>query len=168
MTVSFLRTKVTTVGVLDDGNLETVWRLMDDLTDAEVRLEVKLPDLEIVAAEAAVRRHCHPGYAAAAETIGKVKGVRIGPGLRKIVSGLLAAEAGADELTEGVLEACNAVILHFTLPHIRAGETMTEEEVRAANRRLLESNPRMLGSCVAWQPGSPLIRALGVGDGGGS
>ena len=82
--------------------------------------------------------------------------------VRSLVSGV------ADELVEGVLESCNAVILHFTLPHIRAGEGLSPEELREANKTMLEMNPRMLGSCVAWQPGSPLLEALGVEAGGES
>jgi len=166
VTVEFLRTKTATVEAVDGDRLEAVWRLSDDLTDAEVRLEVALPDLEITAAEATVRRFTHPGYAGAADAVVRVQGVRIGPGLRKIVTGLVAPEPGADELVEGVLEACNAVILHFTLPHIRALEGMSEEEALAANRALVELNPRMLGSCAVWQPGSPLLEALGRGGGG--
>lgn len=162
MTVSFLRTKTTTVRPLDGGALEVEWIVKDDLLDAEVRLKVRPPDLEIVEASASVARHAHPGYAAAVDSIQKVVGVRISSGLRKIVTGLMAAESGADELVEAVLEASGAVILHFTLPHIRAGEGMTPEELRNANRALLEHNPRMLGSCVAWQPGSPLLKELEV------
>jgi len=166
VTVEFLRTKTTTVQAVSAESLEAVWRFCDDLTDAEVRLQVALPDLEITAAEATVRRFTHPGYAGGADAVSRVRGVRIGPGLRKIVTGLVAPEPGADELVEGVLEACNAVILHFTLPHIRALEGMSEEEALAANRTLVEQNPRMLGSCAVWQPGSPLLEALGVEPGG--
>jgi hypothetical protein len=162
MTVPFLRTKTVTVRPLDAGALQVEWMVKDDLLDAEVQLKVQPPDLEIVEASATIPRHLHPGYANAAEAIERVVGVRIGPGLRKIVTGLMVAERGADELVEAVLEACNAVILHFTLPQIRAGEGMTRDELREANRRLLEYNPRMLGSCVAWQPGSPLLKELEV------
>jgi hypothetical protein len=168
VTVSFLRTKTATVEAVSGDELETVWRLADDLADLELRMRFKLPDLEITSSGATVHRHTHPGYASAADAVGKVKGVRIASGLRKIVTGLMGAEPGADELVEGVLESCNAVILHFTLPQIRFGETMTDEEKLAANRRLVEQNPRMLGSCVVWQPGSPLLEVLGVEKGGGS
>jgi len=168
MTVAFLRNKTVTVQPVGDGGVRVIWRLVDDLTDAELRVTVQPPDLAITAAEASVHRYSHPGYAEAADALSKVVGVRIGPGLRKIVTGLLPSVPGADELVEGVLESCNAVILHFTLPHIRAGEGMSPEELREANKMMLEMNPRMLGSCVAWQPGSPLLEALGVEAGGES
>jgi len=168
MTVSFLRSKTVTVETIADGELKVIWRLIDDLTDAELTMVVKPPDLAITAAEARFQRFTHPGYDGAADALPKVVGVRIGPGLRKIVAGLLPSAPGADELVEAVLESCNAVILHFTLPHIRAGEGLSPEELREANKRMLEMNPRMLGSCVAWQPGSPLLEALGVESGGGS
>jgi hypothetical protein len=168
MTVSFLRNKTVTVQGAADGALRVVWRLVDDLSEIEVELTVKPPDLSITAAEARINNHTHPGYAEVADALEKVVGVRIGPGLRKIVTGLLPSAPGADELVEAVLESCNAVILHFTLPHIRAGEKMSDEERREANIKMLEMNPRMLGSCVAWQPGSPLLEALGIETGGGS
>jgi hypothetical protein len=142
--------------------------MVEDLTEAEICLEVRPPDLEITEASATIPRYTHPSYASAADAIARVVGVRIGPGLRKIVTGLMSPAAGADELVEGVLESCNAVILRFTLPHIRAGERMTPDELREANRELLRVNPRMLGSCVAWQPGSPLLTELGVDAGGTS
>jgi hypothetical protein len=143
-----------------------LWRLVDDLTDVELDIGFQPPDLAITEAHARFHRYTHPGYAAIADALPKVEGVRIGPGLRKIVTGLLPSVPGADELVEGVLESCNAVILHFTLPHIRAGEGLSPEELREANRTMIEMNPRMLGSCVAWQPGSPLLEALGVETGG--
>lgn len=40
---------------------------MDDLPEVELRLTVKLPDLEIVGAEAAVGASVHPGYADVAD-----------------------------------------------------------------------------------------------------
>jgi hypothetical protein len=162
MTVSFLRNKTMTVESIAGGGLRVVWRLQDDLSDVELRLSVQPPDLAITEAEAHFHRYTHPGYAEANDALPKLVGVRIGPGLRKIVTGLLPADPGADELVEAVLESCNAVILHFTLPHIRAGESLSPEELREANRMMLETNPRMLGSCVAWQPGSPLLRELGI------
>jgi hypothetical protein len=166
VTVSFLRKKSVTVEPGEGGALRVVWRLDDDLTEAELRLVVQPPDLTITAIEASLPRYAHPGYAEVAKSISRVKGVRISSGLRKIVTGLLPAAPGGDELVQGVLEACNAVILHFTLPHIRAGERMTPEQALAANRLLLQTNPRMLGSCVAWQPGSPLVKALEAEAGG--
>ena len=88
--------------------------------------------------------------------------MRIGQGLRKIVHGLLDRPSGTSELAEAVLECCNAVILHYTLPQIRMSERLTDEQQVQARKNLLESNPRMLGSCIAWAPDSPLVKELNL------
>ena len=94
MTIRFLRNKVVEVEPLPDGSLAVSWRLTDDLLKAEVELTVRPPDLEIVAAEARLGRLPLQAWSSAPESIKKVEGVRVGPGLRKIVRGLLGGLFG--------------------------------------------------------------------------
>ena len=96
----------------------------------------------------------------AQELIQRAVGVRVGPGLRKIVRGLVGGSAGSPELTEGVLECANAVILHFTRPGIQAGEMLDGETLIAATRAMLTTNPRLIRSCVAFQDDSPIMQGL--------
>jgi hypothetical protein len=142
MTIRFLRNKVVEVEPLSDGDLAVSWRLTDDLLKAEVHLRVRPPDLEIVEAEA------------------RVEWVRVGPGLRKIVRGLLGGPDGCPVLVHAVLEASNAVILHFTRPGIQLGEKLEDEALIAATREMLKSNPRLIRSCIAFQDGSPIMQGL--------
>jgi hypothetical protein len=86
----------------------------------------------------------------------------VGPGLRKIVQGLIGGSSGCAELTEGVLECCNAVILHFTAPQIQANERGTEEERRNRHQEMLRFNPRLVRSCVAFADDSPLMQGLNL------
>jgi len=162
MVLSFLRNKVVDVEPQPDGSLSVSWRLTDNLLDAEVRLRVRLPDLEIVGAEAQWKRSPHKACAEAPDLIRKAVGVRVGPGLRKIVAGLMGGAAGCEELAEGVLECCNAVILHFTVPQLQAGEQGTEEERRERFHAMLRFNPRLVRSCVAFADDSPLMEGLGL------
>ena len=162
MTLDFTRNRVVEVEPTDDGGLSVHWRLKDSLLEAEIRMKVRVPDLEIVEAEARLGRYPYELCAAAPELVKKTLGVRVSQGLRKIVGGLVGGADGCSELTEGVLECCNAVILHYTLPQIRAGERLTEEQQLEARRALLQSNPRMAGSCIAFAPDSPLMKELGL------
>ena len=70
--------------------------------------------------------------------------------------------AGSPLSGRGAAQVCNAVILHYTVPQIRIGERLTEEQLLEARRALLESNPRMAGSCIAFAPDSPLMQELGL------
>ena len=160
MTLTFMRNKVVEVEPLSEGMLSVSWRLVDSLTEAEIRLKFQLPDLEIKEAEARLDRFPHLECVEAPKLIQKVIGVRVGPGLRKIVQGVMGGSAGCAELTEGVLECCNAVILHFTVPQIQANEKGTEEERRMRYQAMLRLNPRLVRSCVAFADDSPLMEGL--------
>jgi len=158
MTLSFTRNKVVGVEPLEDGSLSIIWRLVDSLTEAEIRLKVRPPDLEISEARAQLERFPHLECPRAADSIQKVVGVRVGPGLRKIVHGLMGGKGGCAELIEGVLECGNAVILHFTVPQIQANAQGSEEERRKRYQEMLRSNPRLVRSCIAFADDSPLLK----------
>ena len=160
MTLAFMRNKVMEVEPLSGGMLSVSWRLVDSLTEAEIRMKFQPPDLEIREAEARLERWPHPECSEAPKLIQKVIGVRVGPGLRKIVQGVMGGASGCAELAEGVLECCNAVILHFTVPQIQANEKGTEEERRMRYQEMLRTNPRLVRSCVAFADDSPLMEGL--------
>jgi hypothetical protein len=160
MTLAFIRNKVVEVEPISEGMLSVSWRLVDSLTEAEIRLKFQPPDLEIKEAEARLERFPHPECSEASKLIQKVVGVRVGPGLRKIVQGVMGGSSGCAELAEGVLECCNAVILHFTVPQVQANEKGTEEERRMRYQAMLRANPRLVRSCVAFADDSPLMQGV--------
>lgn len=160
MTIRFLRNKVVEVEPQADGAIRTFWRLTDDLMQAEVNLKVQPPDLEIVEAGAALGRLVPKAWQSASKMIKKIEGVRIGSGLRKIVQGLLGGETGCPVLVQAVLESSNAVILHFTRPVLQQGEGLDGDEEQAFLRNLIENNPRLVRSCVAFQDDSPIMKGL--------
>ncbi len=160
MTIRFLRNKVVEVEPLTDGRLAVSWRLTDDLLSAEVNLKVQPPDLEIVEAEAELTRIVPRAWSSAAELIKRIEGVRIGAGLRKIVQGLLGSSNGCPVLVQAVLESANAVILHFTRSVLQVGEDLEGEEKLADLRIMVQNNPRLIRSCVAFQDDSPIMRSL--------
>jgi hypothetical protein len=167
MTISFLRNKIVEVRHRGEDAIIVYWRLTDDLMDVEMNLTFLLPDLEIIEADARVRRSVFPQGADAGAAVAKVVGVRIGPGLRKIVRGLLGAGGNID-LIEGILECCNAVILDFTLPGVEAGEIYRdapEEKLIALAQEAVKANPRLARSCVAFADDSPIMKGLNLEGG---
>jgi len=160
MTIRFLRNKVVEVAPQPDGSLAVSWRLTDDLLKAEVNLMVQPPDLEITAAAAVLERLVPQAWSAAPELIKKIEGVRIGAGLRKIVTGLLDGAQGCPILAQAVLESSNAVILHFTRPGLQAGEQLDDVEKLGFLRDMIKNNPRLIRSCVAFQDDSPIMQGL--------
>lgn len=159
----FLRNKLVEVEPRPDGTLEVSWRLTDDLLKAEVRIAVQLPDMEILEADAKLDRFLPEGGESASELIKKIEGINIGGGLRKIVAGLLGGPDGCPFLIPAVLESANAVILHFTKPGLVMSEAFTdEEEKKAAFQFMLQSNPRLVRSCIAFQDDSPLMEGLNL------
>jgi hypothetical protein len=160
VTLSFMRNKVVEVEPLADGDLSVSWRLVDTLTASEIRTTFQIPDLEIIKAEARILRSPHPECFEASKQIQKIVEVRVGPGVRKIVRGLLGEKYGCEELAEGVLECCNAVILHFTVPQIQENEKGTEEERKKKFQAMLKFNPRLARSCIAFADDSPLMEGI--------
>ena len=162
MTLSFMRNKVVEVEPQTDGVLSITWRLVDSLTEADVFMKVRPPDLEITEAKARLVRSPHPECSPAPDSIQKVVGVRVGPGLRKIVQGLMGGSSGCAELIEGVLECANAAILHFTIPQIQINARGTWEERRKKYQDMLRFNPRLVRSCIAFADDSPLMQGLNL------
>lgn len=157
----FLRNKVVEVEPRPDGTLAVSWRLTDDLLKAEVRTIVQLPDMEILEAEAELERFLPKGGESASTLIKKIEGINIGGGLRKIVAGLLGGPDGCPFLVPAVLESANAVILHFTRPGLHLSEAITDpQQKKEAFQFMLQTNPRLVRSCIAFQDDSPLMEGL--------
>lgn len=166
MTIRFLRNKVVEVDPQKDGSLNVSWRLTDDLLKLEVRLKVQPPSLEIIEANALIDRLPSSSCENASELIESIEGVNVGPGLRKIVGGIFGGEGGCSILGDAVLESANAVILHFTRPHIEAGEKVEDPDQRLANtREMLKANPRLVRSCISFQDDSPIMQGLDLHGG---
>lgn len=160
MILSFMRTKVMDVSLGGESSLGVRWQVRDTWLEALLELEFGFPDLEILKVTGQIQRAPYQECHRAVELLPKILGVRVGPGLRKIVGGLLGGAAGCTELAEGVLEACNALIIHFTVPRLRATEEGQEDEKAERLREMLRLNPRLRGSCVAFSDGSPLMEGL--------
>ncbi|MEW5724794.1 MAG: hypothetical protein AB1896_16905 [Thermodesulfobacteriota bacterium] len=156
--LSFARNRCTTVHQSADRTLESVCRLQDTLTEAEVRLTVALPDLDITAASGRVHwsRRLKPGDVS--DLLVPLVGVRIGQGLLKIIKGLLGEKVDR-QISFMVEECCQAVILAFTR------ETLAQVDRETASsleffRDMVRNNIRLYGRCAAFAEGSRLVEGL--------
>ena len=167
MIVDFRANILTTVETLKPGLWRITTRSEDNLFSAEVALQVKAPALDISSAELKVKRDAIglvPDLSVAAS---QLVGVRVGPGMTKIVRALIGGEKGSDRVTELVLEAMEMLVNALTVPEVRkvvqsAGEpagfehdgpkvflndaVMGDEAIRS-----MAENPRLKDSCAAFR-----------------
>ncbi|MBW1945856.1 MAG: DUF2889 domain-containing protein [Deltaproteobacteria bacterium] len=157
--LSFSRNRHTNVEQVDDTTMRSCCRLQDTLTDAQVEITVKLPDLEIAAVEGKVHRS--PGKAdhEVVQSLKQVKGVRIGPGMKKIIKGLLGESRIEKQLGFMVLECCDGIILTFTKDVLKKAPGERLKEI-AFFEEMVRNNPRLYNSCAALAPGSPLVDGI--------
>lgn len=85
----FSRNRCTEVEQIDDQTIRSACHLQDTLIDAFVEIEVRLPDLEITGVKGEVRRSYQKECLNLSESLEKVVGVRVGPGVLEIIKGLI-------------------------------------------------------------------------------
>ncbi|MEJ2719218.1 MAG: hypothetical protein P8182_19140 [Deltaproteobacteria bacterium] len=133
----------------------------DEVFRAWVEITVQPPALEVVEARADITA----GGPAADElvpTLERMKGVRVGSGMNKIVPGVFQGSP-CPRLAEMFLDAMGAVILSLTRPllrdfHARFGRPADGADAwlvpallaKEGRESLLADNPRLYKSCVAF------------------
>ncbi len=148
----------------------TLWRVLarsdDNLFSGETSLDVKLPALDIRRARLSVTRDVLglvPDLSSAEE---KLVGVRVGPGMTKIVRGLVGGQKGSGRMADLVLEAMEMLVNALSLPELRkamekCGESVADPESRAKislndvligdqTVQVMGANPRLKDSCAAF------------------
>ena len=110
----YSRNRSTSVEQLDDETLVSTCTLQDTLTEAYVRIHIRFPELKILQAEGKFIRSGRDECIRTAEALEKIKGVRIGAGMKKIIRGLTGEVTTCEELPLLIEEACHGVILAFT------------------------------------------------------
>jgi len=155
----FSRNKSTCVEHVNGSMVKAWCRLHDTLTDASVEISVGLPDLELTDIHVEINRSDKNISANASESLRKAIGVRIGPGVVKILKGLVGDREDLDELIGMVEECCQGVILSFTKDELgKAPED--EQEAKQFYVKLLKENVRLYNSCIAFAPDSPLVEGF--------
>ena len=155
----FTRNRHTSVEQIDDTTMGCLCRLQDTLTDAQVEIVVKLPDLEIIDVEGEIHRSRGEVDHRVVQSLKKVVGIRIGPGMKKIIKGLLGESRIEKQLGFMVEECCDGIILTFTKDVLKNAPKDKLKEIEFFEN-MVRNNPRMYNSCAALAPGSPLMDGI--------
>jgi hypothetical protein len=155
----FSRNRSTSVEHIDESLVRACCRLQDTLMDAVVEILVRLPDLELAEVRAGVFRSERVIPPDAMEDLRKAIGTRIGPGLLKIMKGLVGNREDSRELVNMLEECCQGVILSFTKDAL-AKAPEDGEKAKAYYTGLVKENVRLYDSCIAFAPDSPLVQGI--------
>ena len=152
----YSRNRSASVEQVDDETLIATCTLQDTLTEAFVRIHIRFPELEILRAEGKFIRSGQDACTHAGAAFEKIKGVRIGAGMKKIIRGLTGEVTPCHELPLLIEEACHGVILAFTkdaLAKAPKGKARSTEFFQ----KMVKENIRLYDRCAAFAPGSPLV-----------
>jgi hypothetical protein len=155
----FTRNRSTSVEHGGDGSVKACCRLQDSLMDAVVEIKVQLPDLALTDVRGEVYRSDKAVAPDAAESLRRATGMRIGPGLLKIMKGLVGERENMEELLNMLDECCQGVILSFTKDTL-AKAPEDREKAKEYYVQLLKDNVRLYDSCIAFAPDSPLVEGM--------
>lgn len=160
--LSYTRNKYASTIDLDDGSLSIHVTLEDTFFSGEVDMIVTVPDLEIASVKGEIKRSFNVECQEAVALLQKAVGLRIAPGLIKSVTGLIGGSAGCPRIADLVLECCDEVVLRFTVDPVRDLQSKSGQELVEVGREFVRKNPGLIGSCIAYAEGSPLLEGLEV------
>ena len=155
----FSRNRRTSVEQIDEKTMKSTCRLQDTLTDALVEVLVKIPDLEVMGVSGEMRRSVGEEEIQVVDALKKVIGIRVGPGMKKIIKGLVGESEIEKQLAFMVEECCEGIILTFTKDVLLHAPKDKLKE-REFFENMVRSNPRLYNSCAALAPGSPLVEGI--------
>jgi hypothetical protein len=155
----FSRNRSINVEQIDEQTMRSSCRLQDTLTDALVEVMVKIPDLEVIDVSGKIRRSAGKEEIQVLDALRKVIGIRVGPGMKKIIKGLIGESETEKQLGFMVEDCCEAVILTFTKDVLLQAPKDKQTE-REYFENMVRANPRLYNSCAALAPGSPLVEGI--------
>jgi hypothetical protein len=158
MVLCYTRTKNASVLPLGDDKLLVTNRLDDAHYAAQVEIEVTLPDLEITAARGGFERCFNTECKGAVSLLEKAVGLRVGSGLTKLVDSLVGGTQGCPVMANMLFEACDAVILSLTAQQMAMADALDEEQREEGLLQMVQMNPRLLNSCIAFDENGPLLK----------
>jgi len=155
----FSRSRCTSVKQVDDNTIKSWCRLDDTTMEAFVEITVNLPDLDIADIVGEVRRTDQAVCTRPADYLTRLIGVRIGPGMLKIIKGLMEDMPYCKQLAFMVEECCHGIILSFTKNVLKKAPT-DEADVKKFFTDMVTENVRLYNRCAAFSPGSPLVDGI--------
>ncbi len=158
MVLCYTRNKHVSVTPLAEDRLRVNNRLEDTHYAAEVEIEVTVPDLEVVSVRGLVERSFNNECDSAIPLLQKAIGLRVGSGLTKLIDSLVGEKQGCMVLANLLFEACDAVILSFTAQQMSIADQLEEEQRGEGLLQMVQMNPRLLNSCIAFDENGPLLK----------
>lgn len=167
MILDFQMHKLTTVEMVEKGLWRVTARVDDNLFSAESVLHVKTPALDIREATIAIKRDVLGLTPQLSEAMAKLIGVRVGPGMTKIVRAIVAEEAGSERVADLIVDAMEMLINALTISELRKTTEKFGEGVKLGNDgpkvflndtllgdgavKMMQENPRLKDSCAAFR-----------------
>jgi hypothetical protein len=166
MILDFQSNSLTTVNMLKPNLWQVLTRIDGTMFSAEIEIHVKAPALDIRHARLQVSRDVLglvPDLEQAAENL---IGLRVGPGMTKIVRSVMGETQGAGRMADLVLETMEMLVNALTVPELKkAIETggvfppkETGQRISLNNVLIGEDtikkmalNPRLKNSCAAFK-----------------
>lgn len=155
----FSRNRCSSVEQLDQETIRSQCRLQDTLMEASVEIIVKMPDLEIKAINSKVSRTYQRECLEPANYLQKLVGIRVGPGMLKIIRGLLEEVDFCGQLAFMIEECCHGIILCLTKDVLSACPD-DKEGIDNFFTDMVKENIRLYNRCAAFAIGSPLVEGI--------
>lgn len=164
MILSYVSNKHCTAVEQPDGSILARAAVEDSHFAARVELVVTVPGLEVAKAEAVIDR-CFSGLCRETASLAhKLQGLRVGPGIIKLVNSTVGGAEGCPRLADLALECCEQVILRFTVGPLKAILEKADRDRVEAFKAFLAQNPRLVNSCIAFAEDSPLREGVKLED----
>jgi hypothetical protein len=157
----FSRNRSAGVQRVDEETLRATCRVHDTVLHCEVELNAKLPDLEVTTAFAEIHRSDLVRCQARAYSLDVLIGMRIGPGMIKIIKGVIGEISDCEHLAFTFEECCQAVILSFTKDVLlKSPRPKDIDGAREFYAKMVRDNIRLFNRCAAFAPGSSLVKGI--------
>ncbi|MFZ5648800.1 MAG: DUF2889 domain-containing protein [Bacillota bacterium] len=164
MYLSYVRNKHCSAIDQSDGSVLARASVEETAFAARVEMVVTVPGLEIASIKAEIDRCFIDRCREAVLLVKKAEGLRVGPGIIKLVNGMVGGSGGCPRLADLILECGEQVILRFTLDPLKKILDISGQEMIDAYREFLSQNPRLANSCIAFAEGSPLREGVELDD----
>lgn len=167
MILDFQLHNLTVVEELEPGLWRVTLRAEDNLFASTIILDVKAPALDIRAVSLEIVRDVFGMVPDLTEAEKKLVGVRVGPGMTKIVREIVGGSSGSDRVAELLLEAMEMLVNAITVPELRKATELGPSQPRGDGKdsvtvlndrviglemiRRLAANPRLKDSCAAFK-----------------
>lgn len=156
-----------TVDSIGKGLWRIATRYDDDLFCFAVALEIRAPALDIINVSLAVTRDEFGVSTDLSSLEQRLVGVRVGPGMTKIVREIFSGTSMTSRLAELVLESMEMLVNAITIPELRKAVEIGGVDIKAGSdgprvflndkvigdavARNMAGNPRLKNSCVAFK-----------------